>query len=436
MSRANRSQTTSTTARALREFLSTEAAGGGVLLLATVVALVWANSPWRASYDDVWHTMLGIELGSSGLRLDLKHWVNDGLMAIFFLVVALEVKRELLQGELKDRRRAALPVAAALGGMLVPAAIYLVFNPGPPGRPGWGIAMATDIAFAVGVLALVAPRAPSSLRLFLLTLAIVDDIGAIVVIALFYSDGLDLSWAAAAVVIVLVVALCRRIGYSAPPLYVMLGLGLWLAVHGSGAHATLAGVIMGLMVPATPALTRDIVSSRGSELLDVFSPAAARSTSRLARQSVSELEWLEHAIHPLTSLAIVPIFALANAGVALSRDVILDAATAPVTLGIVFGLVLGKTIGITGGAWLACRAGIADMGPELRWRDIVGVAALGGIGFTVSLFIAQLAFEDEALIGDAKVGILAASVLATAVGALLLRTAGSAQSSEPAASSR
>lgn len=424
MSRASRpaSTTTSTLTRAVREFLATEVAGGVVLLVATTVALVWANSPWSDAYDRLWHTEAVIGVGRWRLDLDLRHWVNDGLMAIFFLVVGLEVKREFLQGELRERNKAVLPVAAALGGMVVPALLYTAFNLSGSGADGWGVPMATDIAFALGVLALVAPRLPGSLRIFLLALAIVDDIGAIVVIAVFYTSELQPAWLAAAAAIVVSVFGLRRLGMSARPLFVVLGVGLWLAVHASGVHATIAGVVMGLLVPATPRLDREIMISRADELLNVFTPDDARQTSKLARLSVSELEWIQHMLHPLSSLLIVPIFALANAGVALTAADLADATRSPVTLGVVVGLVVGKTVGITGAAWLATRAGIATLGAGVRWRQLTGVAALGGIGFTVSLFITDLAFDAERTIAEAKIGILAASLLASVVGAVLLRS--------------
>ncbi len=408
--------------RALRDFLATETAGGVLLLVATVVALAWANSPWKGGYHALWDTELGVGLGRHQLELDLRHWVNDGLMAIFFLVVGLEIKRELLLGELRDRRQAALPVVAAVGGMLLPALLYFAFNPSGDAGRGWGIPMATDIAFALGVLALVARSIPSPARLFLLTLAIVDDIGAIVVIAFFYSDDLDAAWLGVAVLVFGAVALLRFLGFIATPVFGGLGIALWVALHASGVHATLAGVAMGLMVPATPALTRDIVRSRTDELLDVFSPSAARETRRIARYSVSQLEWLEHELHGWSSFAIVPLFALANAGVPLSTDALGDAASSGVTLGVVVGLVAGKALGITGAAWLAVRARWADLPTGVTWRQVLGAGTLGGIGFTVSLFITGLAFDDPALADEARIGILVASVLATALGAALLRT--------------
>lgn len=407
--------------RALREFLATEAAGGVLLVGAAVAALVWANSPWQASYETLWHTEVGIHVGRWALDLDLRHWVNDGLMAVFFLVVGLEVKRELLLGELRDRRRAALPVVAAVGGMVVPALVYLAFNRSGPEAGGWGIPMATDIAFAIGVLALVAPGIPSAVRLFLLTLAIVDDIGAIVVIAVFYTSSLDAGWLLAAALATVTVVLLRRLGFTAPLLFAALGVGLWVALHASGVHATIAGVVMGLLAPATPALNHEIVRSRTDELLDVFSPEAARQTTRIARQAVSQLEWLEHELHGWSSLAIVPVFALANAGVRLTAESLSGATTSTLTLGVVLGLVLGKTVGITGASWVAIRLGVADRPDDVTWRQLIGAAALGGIGFTVSLFITALAFDAPAPVDEAKVGVLVASLLATALATLLLR---------------
>jgi Na+:H+ antiporter, NhaA family len=396
-------------------------AGGVLLVVAAVAALAWANSPWRASYETLWGSELGLHLGRWELELDLRHWVNDGLMAIFFLVVGLEVKRELLLGELRDRRQAILPVVAAIGGMIVPALLYLALNPSGPEAEGWGTPMATDIAFALGVLALIAPSIPSAVRLFLLTLAIVDDIGAILVIAVFYSTSLEVVWLLAAGAVVTVIFVLRWMGFSATPLFAALGVCLWLAVHESGVHATLAGVAMGLMAPAQPALTREIVRSRTDELLDVFSPEGARQTTRIARQSVSQLEWLEHELHGWSSLAIVPLFALANAGIELTIDGLGDAVASSVTIGVVVGLVLGKVVGISAASWLAIRLGWAELPGGVTWRHLVGAAALGGIGFTVSLFIASLAFDDPTLVDNAKIGVLAASLLATVPAYVLLR---------------
>jgi NhaA family Na+:H+ antiporter len=282
--------------------------------------------------------------------------------------------------------------------------------------------MATDIAFAVGVLALVAPAIPPALRLFLLTLAIVDDIGAILVIAVFYSSSIELAWLGVAGLVVLGVLGLRRLGLAATPWFVVLGIALWVAIYESGVHPTIAGVVMGLLAPATPALDREIVRSRADELVDVFTPQAALDTTRIARQAVSQLEWLEHQLHASSSLLIVPLFALANAGVELTAATLDDASSSTVTVGVVLGLVVGKIVGIVGATWGVVRLGRADLPTGATWRQVLGVAALGGIGFTVSLFIGGLAFEDANLVDEAKIGVLASSVLATLVGIALLRS--------------
>jgi NhaA family Na+:H+ antiporter len=410
----------------LAEFLHLEAAGGIVLVAATLVALVWANSPWQDSYQTFWSTSLDISLGSHSLDLTLQGWVNDGLMAIFFLVVGLEIKRELVEGELNDRRRAALPAIAAVGGMVAPALIYVAITVGGEGGRGWGIPMATDIAMAVGVLSLLGSRVGPSLKLFLLALAIVDDIGAIAVIAIFYSDGINLGALAVAVAIIVVVAVARRLGVRPTPVYVALGGGLWLALHEAGLHATIAGVVMGLMAPTRPIRRREDVSD--DKLRDVSTPETARETVVLARESVSVVAWLEHLLHPWTSFVIVPVFALANAGVVLSARALCDAATSRVTYGVVVGLVVGKLVGISVFAWLAVRLRIGTLPDGVGWSGIVGVAAVAGIGFTVSIFVTGLAFTDADLQDQAKIGILAASVVAGALGGVLVRRATAGQS--------
>jgi Na+:H+ antiporter, NhaA family len=404
--------------RALREFLVTERVGGFALMLSAAVALVWANSGWGDAYRRLWNIGLAVNIGHWSLGLDLRHWVNDGLMAIFFLVVGLEIKRELVQGELHDPRRAAVPVVAAIGGMTVPAAAYLAINHGLPTSHGWGIPMATDIAFALGVASLFGRRIPPSLRLFLLTLAIVDDLGAILLIGAVYSKSITWGWLAVAAGLVVTVYFVRRAGVVFPPVYVVLGIALWLVVHESGLHGTLAGVAMGLLAPARPTLDREIVTSHNQELLDVFTPAAARTTTQLARLAVSDVEWLEHLLHPWTSLLIVPLFALANAGVRLSASSI-AAATAPAAWGILAGLVIGKPAGICLSVWVATRMGVG-LPQGTNWRQLAGMSMLAGIGFTVSLFIADIAFADPAVVEQAKIAILASSLLATALGAAAL----------------
>ena len=409
--------------RALREFVNTEVAGAVALIAAAVVAVVWANSPWQDGYHRLWSTELVVSLGQWHLDLSLREWVNEGLMTIFFLVVGFEIKREFIQGELADRRRAVLPVVAAVGGMVVPALLYIAINAGGIGTDGWGIPMATDIAFALGVLALVAPGVPGALRVFLLTLAIVDDIGAIIVIALFYSGPVNIAWIFGAVLLLIAGYLGHRLGLAFPPAYLGVGIGVWLALYAAGISPTLAGVALGLLAPASPRLTHEIVASRHDELLDVSSPVAARTTSRIARHAVSQLEWLEHLLHPWSTWLIVPLFALANAGITLSAGAFREAAVSPVGLGVAVGLVAGKPIGIAGASWMACRLGWTQLPSGTSWSQLAGVAALGGIGFTVSLFISALAFDDQQLATEATVGIFVAAVAASLVAIVLFRRA-------------
>jgi Na+:H+ antiporter, NhaA family len=410
--------------RPLRQFLHTESGGGIALLVAAVVALVWANSPWSGGYESLWSTELRLSLGGVELSEDLRHWVNDGLMAIFFFVVGLEIKRELVVGELRAPRTAALPALAALGGMVVPAALYLAVNAGREGVDGWGIPMATDIAFAVGVVALLGSRVPSALKLFLLTLAIVDDIGAILVIALVYSEGVDAGALAVAALAGLGIVVLRRLGVDWPFAYVAAGLVLWVATYQSGVHATIAGVVLGLLTPARPVAPDLLTQDWVSDLAEDPSPHDLATLRRVARSSVSPAERLQHDLHPLTSFVIVPLFALANAGVVIERGAFDAPGAGAVALGIGVGLVAGKVIGITGATWLAVRTGVGRLPSGVTVRQLVGVAGVAGIGFTVSLFIAGLAFpEAPGLEAAAKIGILIASVVAAVVGSAILLTA-------------
>jgi NhaA family Na+:H+ antiporter len=411
-------------AQPLVRFMNVEAAGGIVLVVATAVALVWANSPWSASYDSFWSTVIRVDVGSYSFEEDLGHVVNDLLMAVFFFVVGMEIKRELVAGELRDPRAVGLPAMAALGGMIVPAAIYLAVNAGGPGADGWGIPMATDIAFAVGVVALLGPRVPDGIRILLLTLAIVDDIGAIAVIAIFYSDGVDLGMLALAVVIVAAIVAVQRLDVVYAPVFVGLGLALWLAVYESGVHATIAGVALGLLTPARPRQT----VLEAEEVVDVLENRAdvgvddVRATAAAIRGSVSACDRMIAALHPWTSFVIVPVFALANAGIPLTSG----ALTSPsaVLVGVTAGLVVGKLVGVTAFSWLAVRLGLGRLPAGAGWSHVVGVGAVAGIGFTVSLFITGLAFEDDAALrSDAKIGVLVASILAAAAGAVLLARA-------------
>ena len=413
-------------ARPIRSFLDTESAGGIVLLVAAGIAILWANSPWSESYDSFWHTEISFRIGSFEVSEDLLHWVNDGLMVIFFFVVGLEIKRELVAGELNEWRKAALPAVAALGGMIVPALLYVGLNAGGSGSAGWGIPMATDIAFAVGVLTLFGSRAPTSLKIFLLSLAIVDDIGAILVIALFYSGGLQFWWLGAALGLLALIAVMKRFRVWWTPIYAVVGTAVWFATLESGVHATIAGVALGLMTPALASDPKGAADAirEARHLTEDPSPGAVRRTMIQAQEAVSVAERLEHVLHPYSSFVIIPVFALANAGVQMSVDTLGDAASSPVTIGVVLGLVVGKIAGITGFSWIAVRSGIGRLPDEANWGQVAAVAAIAGIGFTVSLFIAGLAFTESKLVDEAKIGILAASVVAAAAGAVMLRMAG------------
>ncbi|MEO6627492.1 MAG: Na+/H+ antiporter NhaA [Aquihabitans sp.] len=406
--------------RPVQAFLEIEAASGLLLVVATVVAIGWANSPARESYQDLFHTEIALSVGSFELRESLTHWINDALMAVFFFVVGLEIKREWVAGELRDRRAAALPAFAALGGMVVPAIIFVAINTGGAGAPGWGIPVATDIAFALGVVALLGNRVPTPLKVFLLTLAIVDDIGAILIIAIFYSSSISLTWLAGAAAVVVAVVALRRAHVVFHPAFVVLGVALWLCVYESGAHATLAGVAMGLLTPATPFLpeleAEEVVDTLENQ--SELSAVDVRRVGYLIGESVPLTDRLLNLLHPWSSYVIVPLFALANAGIELSTEAFTGAGA--LTGGVVAGLVIGKTIGISAFSWLAIRLGFGAMPADTRFPQLVGVAILGGIGFTVSIFVAGLAFTDEALIADAKIGVLVASVIAAAAGALVI----------------
>lgn len=410
--------------RPVRNFLRIEAAGGILLVVATIVALVWANSPWSASYNDILDTHITIAVGDI-IHLDesVLHWINDALMAIFFFVVGLEIKRELVVGELRDPRAAALPAIAAIGGMVVPAGIYILFNSSGPEFDGWGIPMATDIAFAIGVVSLLGNRVPSAMKVFLLTLAIVDDIGAIAVIAIFYTDDFSSGWFLLAMLAIGVVLLMRIAKIWWIPAYVVVGFFVWLAVFESGIHATIAGVVLGLLTPAVPLKPEseeqdvdDVI--RRAVRGDASAPVVRRANFELKEQ-VSVVERLEDVLHPFSSYFIIPVFALANAGVALSGDTLSDAVTSPVTLGVAAGLVVGKILGVSLATFIAVRSGIATLPRAATWTHVFGLSAMAGIGFTVSLFITGLAFDDP-FADQARIGILVASAIAAVIGSLIL----------------
>lgn len=413
-------------ARPIREFLHVESAGSILLLTATVIALLWVNLPvtgWASGYDHFWHTPIGLDVGSWRIEESLQHWVNDGLMTIFFFVVGLEIKYELVHGDLRDPRTAALPIIAAVGGMVVPALLFVAIAGGGEAGAGWGIPMATDIAFAVGVLGVLGRRIPSAARLFLLTLAIVDDIGAIIVIAVFYTADLAWGWLGIAVGLLAVMAVLRAARVWAIPVYWVLGLVIWFAVLESGVHATLAGVAIGLMTPAVALLRPEVAKEFATGALrdnDLDAEELHRMRFLLA-ESVPIAERLQSRLHPVSSYVVLPVFALANAGVVLGDGALGDALSSTVALGIGAGLVLGKPVGIALACFVAIRLGVARMPDDTSWGQVIGVGAVAGIGFTVSLFIAGLSYPDSAaLTDDAKVGILLASVLAAVVGVVVL----------------
>ena len=411
-------------ARPMVKFLAQETASGVLLLIATAAALIWVNSPWGDTYEQFWDTHLAINLGSTHvIDLSLHGWVNDGLMALFFFVVGMEIKSELVAGELRDPRVAALPAFGALGGMIVPALLYVVLNLGGSGLGGWGVPMATDIAFAVGVLALLGPRVPTQLKLFLLTLAIVDDIGAILVIAVFYTTTINFGWLALAVAVTAGIVALRPLRVWYQPVYVLLGSVVWFATHESGVHATIAGVALGLLAPGRPLLGQRAFENVEDVLTgDTADAAAFRDVSFKLRESVPVTTRLSNLLSPWTSFLIVPVFALANAGVRLTGDAVSGAVTSRVTLGVIAGLVIGKPVGIYLFSVLALRSKLAVLPPGLKGQHLLGAGAVAGIGFTVALFISSLAFDDPEVAEQAVIGILFASIAATALGWGILRS--------------
>ena len=416
-------------------FMRVEAAGGLALVAAALVGLIWVNLA-DASYHSFWGTHLSVDLSIVHLDLTLTEWVNDLLMAFFFLVVSLEIKREFAHGELSDRRRAALPVISAVGGMIVPVAIYVGFNMGGDGINGWAIPVATDIAFALGVLSLLGRRVPLSLKIFLLALAVADDVGGIVVIAVFFTEEINVVAFGIALALLALVFVMHRVQIRAIGAPFVVGAALWLATHESGVHATIAGVAMGLAAPAGAPYARERFLESLARYRERFEKGMALSDKReshdqtdaalndieeLARESESPLDRVVHMLLPWTSFVIVPIFAMANADIELGGGALSDALDSPVFWGAGVGLVVGKLVGITGAAFLAVRLGLATLPRGVTWLQISGVALLGGIGFTVAIFLATLSFDSDQLITNAKIGIFAASLMAAVLGYTLLR---------------
>jgi Na+/H+ antiporter NhaA len=407
----------------LRDFLSTETGSAAFLLAATVAALVWVNID-AGSYERVWHTVLSIRVGGSGVTLDLRRWVNDGLMTFFFFVIGLEARREFDMGDLRQRRRVALPVLAGLGGMAVPIGIYLAANAGHSSAHGWGVAMSTDTAFALGMLALVGPHFPDRLRAFMLTVVVVDDLVALVVIATVYSGHVALTALLIAIGIVGVVIVVRNAGVRYGLVYAVLGATTWVALEKSGIDPVVVGLVMGLLTTAYPAARGDL--ERATDLFRRFREQPTPELERTARaglqSAISPNERLQQLYHPWTSYVIVPLFALANAGIQVSGGFLSRAYTSPITLGILIGYVVGKPVGITGAAWLVTKASRGRLRPPVGWVAVAGAGAVAGIGFTISLLIATQAFGGVQL-EEAKLGVLSAAFVASLLTWLVFRTA-------------
>jgi NhaA family Na+:H+ antiporter len=418
-----------------QRFFRTETVCGLILLLFGFAALALANSPFAEAYEHLWDIPLTIGIIDHSLSLTLHQWINDGLMAVFFLLVGLEIKRELLAGELSSPKQAALPIACAIGGMIVPAAFYWTFNMTGPGAGGWGIPMATDIAFALGALALIAPRVPIGAKVFLTALAIVDDMGAVLVIALFYSSGIAWGALGGAAVMLLILFGFNAMGVRHLWPYLLGGMVLWYFVHESGIHATVAGVVLAFTIPTRTRINAVEFSRRARALLDRFARKETGDfvvlTSRGQQETLFALEHasegvtapslrLEHALHNFSAFVVMPLFAFANAGVRIGGPI----EHAEIALGVVAGLIIGKPLGITAAALVTVKSGIAKLPDDVNWASLLGYACLAGIGFTMSLFLAMLAFDDVAPLGAAKTGILAGSLLAGVVATVILKTIG------------
>jgi len=418
-------------------FSRVEAASGIVLLIAAVAAILWANSAFSDTYFSILEERISVEIGGVHLDESVLDLINDGLMAIFFFVVGLEIKRELVLGDLRDPRAAALPVMAALGGMLLPALIYIFLNVGASGEAirGWGIPMATDIAFALGIVALLGSRVPPGAKLFLLAVAITDDIGAIAVIAIFYTEDLNAGFLAAAIGGLIAVWVANKVGVRSLTFYLPIAFAIWYFTLESGVHATLAGVALAFLTPARPRYSAEEMDEKARAVLDSYPAEIANHhdqehadheallVAKIARESVSPLNRMEMALVGWSSFLIVPLFALANAGVDFRKISFGEAMGSTIAMGVAFGLVAGKLIGITGFTWLAVKMNIGKLPPGTSWMHVVGLAGVAGIGFTVSLFIAGLAFTDPHLTDLAKVGIFTGSAAAGIIGAVLLFTA-------------
>lgn len=423
----------------VQEFIHTQGVSSAALLAAAVAALAWANSPWSVAYHNAWR----VELSISGLRLPLEGWINDALMALFFFLMGMEIKQEIVHGELSRAKRAALPVFAALGGMIAPALIYTAFNHGLATAHGWGIPMATDIAFSLGVLALIR-GVPAELKVFLLTLAIADDIGAIVVIAIFYTGMLHWEYLLIAATLIAVLLLCRKVGFGRQVFFAVVGFCVWLAVLRSGVHPTIAGVVLGLLMPARSRVSPEEFREYGAEMMAEFREAQASGDEARASSVLGAMEYLlqntespadrvTRKLNDWVAFLVLPLFALANAGVTFSAETWRLFAHSPVAWGVALGLVLGKPIGIIATCWVTVRLRIAELPQGVTLKQLAAIGALAGIGFTVSLFIGGLAFATPEELDAAKTAVLTASLVAGIFGFLVVKRAAGpvSQGSQP-----
>ncbi|RYD81775.1 MAG: Na+/H+ antiporter NhaA [Sphingobacteriales bacterium] len=418
----------------LQNFINLQVSSGIILLASLIIALIWANSPWAESYHHLWETKIGFTFGGHTLENSLHFWINDGLMTIFFFVVGLEIKREILIGELASPRKAALPIMAALGGMIAPGIIYTFFNVGTESASGWGIPMATDIAFALGVLSLLGKKVPLSLKVFLTALAIVDDMGAVVLIAVFYTK--EISWMALGLALTFYASLWmfNLLSLRYLLLYYIVGLALWLALMKSGVHPTIAGVLAATTIPARPRIRKEDFISANEDMLSQYKEADKQAdeddAEELRQEAIQAIEQncervqpplqrLERVLHLPVSFLIMPLFALSNAGIPINME-LAGHLTDPIGLGITLGLFIGKFVGITLFVWLSVKLGLASLPDKVRWVQVFGVALLGGIGFTMSIFIANLAFTNPEFLPEAKMAILLGSLLSSLLGIVVL----------------
>ena len=422
--------------RPFRTFFGNEASSSILLIGATLLAVAWTNSPFGYTYDRFWETSLSFSVGDASITRTLRQWIDEGLMAVFFFAMGLEIKREILVGELSSLKKALLPVGAALGGMLLPAVIYSLINKGLPTSTGWGIPMATDIAFALGALFILGKRIPLGLRVFLAALAIADDLGSVIVIALFYSSGISLHYLFISFLFLLLIAVANLLWIRVPLIYAILGVGLWVTVLGSGLHATIAGVVVALFIPAKGRYDTDVFLQNVSKHMSAFScpqegcgPSILKDERHLSSVHSIELachhvetplQRLEHALHPWVAFLVVPLFALANMGLTIIAPDLSQTLRSPLTFGIAAGLLFGKPIGISAFSYLFVRAGFAALPRGVSWPQIFGVSVLGGIGFTMSLFISGLSFRDPLLLDHAKLGILTGSTVSGMIGLAML----------------